>query len=234
MNYCNNCNNINPSMIMNRLPGMNPMMNFQIIDRQNPSFQMYNNDNMYNPMIGNNNIMNMAGRNIMEIPGSNFNMNFQKMNNICMNNNKIGRQNNNNMNLNNIISIFNNFFQRNINNNYNFYNNYNNINREKYIQFNVDDNNVINIKFVSLYKPNVIISIDKNRSLKYLLEEYAKRLEIPEIHLGKEINFLFNGEIIDFKDKRPIQSLSSDDLIIITVIDPHQIIKVNMHINNNK
>ena len=239
----NNFNNINRSMNTRSIPETNTMMNFQIMDREYPSFQMHNfndmnmnnyNNNMNNRIMDNINIntMNMTGRNIMGMPGANNNMNFQ---NICTNNNMNGRQINNNMNLNDVIRIFKNFYQRYTRNNYNFNNisnNNNNNNRKKYIQFNVDDNNVINIKFTSPDEPDVIISIDKNRSLKYLFEEYAKRLEIPEIHLGKEISFLFNGEEIDCKDTRLIHSLSSDDLIIISVIDPHGIIKVNKHINN--
>ena len=224
---CNNFNNISPLMNMNIIPGMNQMMNFQNMYQQNPFFQM-NNNNMDNqmPMRCNNNIMNMAGRNIMGMPNGFDNMNFMNMNNICINNDMMEGRINNYMNINDIINMFNNFLQRNNMNKNNINNNRNNNNnREGYIQIKVDDNNVINIKFITISEHNIIISIDKNRSLKYLFEEYAKRLGIPEIHLGKEITFILNGEIIDVKDTRPIHSLSSMDLITIIVIDPNEIIK---------
>ena len=99
---------------------------------------------------------------------------------------------------------------------------------EKYMQFKVDDCDIRNIKFSASSGLHVMISINKNRPLKDLFKEYAKRVGFPEFHLGKEIVFLFNALTIDVNDdKSTINSLFPKDLITITVIDQNEIIGAN-------
>ena len=96
------------------------------------------------------------------------------------------------------------------------------------MQFKVDDCDIRNIKFSASSGLNVMISINKNRPLKDLFKEYAKRVGFPEFHLGKEIVFLFNALTIDVNDdKSTINSLFPKDLITITVIDQNEIIGAN-------
>ena len=99
---------------------------------------------------------------------------------------------------------------------------------EKNMHFKVDDCDIRNIKFSDNSGHNVMISINKNRPLKDLFKEYAKRVGFPEFLLGKEIVFIFNGLIIDVNDeKNTINSLFPKDLITNTVICQKDIIGAN-------
>ena len=64
---------------------------------------------------------------------------------------------------------------------------------ERYIKFKVDNDNIRNIKFIASSRLNVMMSIDGNRTLKVLFKEYAQRVRFLEIHLGKEIIFLYDS-----------------------------------------
>ena len=210
----NNYNQLQMNMNMNQF--MNNMNNFQ-------NMNMMNNNMMG---MGNNNMMGMGNNNMMG--GKNMNdifMMFQKwyQGNIANNNN------------------FNNMMNNCQLNNNNFNNNNNNITNtvdqapkgilergEKYLKFKVDNCDIRNIKFSASSGLNVMISINKNRPLKDLFKEYAKRVGFPEFHLGKEIVFLFNALTIDVNDdKSTINSLFPKDLITITVIDQKEIIGAN-------
>ena len=95
---------------------------------------------------------------------------------------------------------------------------------EKNMHFKVDDCDIRNIKFSDNSGHNVMISINKNRPLKDLFKEYAKRVGFPEFLLGKEIVFIFNGLRIDVNDeKNTINSLFPKDLITIIVIFIQQV-----------
>ena len=90
---------------------------------------------------------------------------------------------------------------------------------EKNMHFKVDDCDIRNIKFSDNSGHNVMISINKNRPLKDLFKEYAKRVGFPEFLLGKEIVFIFNALTIDVNDdKSTINSFFPKDLITIIVI----------------
>ena len=99
---------------------------------------------------------------------------------------------------------------------------------EKYMQFKVDDCDIRNIKFIASSGLHVMISINKNRPLKDLFKEYAKRVGFPEFLLGKEIVFIFNALTIDVNDdKSTINSFFPKDLITINVISTQQVIGAN-------
>ena len=97
------------------------------------------------------------------------------------------------------------------------------------MEFKVDDcDDIRNIKFSASSGLKVMISINKNRPLKDLFKEYAKRVGFPEFHLGENIVFLFNALTIDVHDeKNTINSLFPTDSITITVIDQKEIIGAN-------
>ena len=103
---------------------------------------------------------------------------------------------------------------------------------ENYLKFKVDDYDIRNIKFSASSGLKVMISINKNKSLKKLFKEYAKRVGFPEYHLGKEIVFFFNSRAIDVNDDiNTIKSMFPKDLITITVIELKEIKGAN---NQNK
>ena len=241
---------MNPFMNINNYnqPQMNMVMN-QFMNKNMNNFQNMNmmNNNMMG--MGGNNMMGMGGNNMMGMGNNNMmgmgNNNMMGMGNINM----MGGKNMNDMFMmfqkwlqGNIASNINNNMMNNCQlNNNNFNNNNNNITNtvdqapkgilergEKYLKFKVDNCDIRNIKFSASSGLNVMISINKNRPLKDLFKEYAKRVGFPEFHLGKEIVFLFNALTIDVNDdKSTINSLFPKDLITITVIDQNEIIGAN-------
>ena len=180
---------------------------------------------------------NIMGNNM--VMGANNNKNVQEINNMDMNLmflNFIERLNMNNIS--NNINIFNknkDYFLNNMNGMHSSSFNSNHINignqvpdgslqGENNMHFKVDDCDIRNIKFSDNSGHNVMISINKNRPLKDLFKEYAKRVGFPEFLLGKEIVFIFNGLIIDVNDeKNTINSLFPKDLITIIVIFIQQV-----------
>ena len=223
------CNNNMVGMCNNNMMGM---CNNNMMGMGNNNMMGMGNNNMMG--MGNNNMMGMGNNNMMG--GNNMNKMFMMFQNWLKGtviNNINNNNNNNNMN--------NNFFQQNNMNNNNFNNNNNNNNTntgdqapkgilergEKYLNFKVDDCDIRNIKFSASSGLNVMISINKNKPLKELFKEYAKRVGFPEFHLGKEIIFLFNALTIDVNDNNTINSLFPKDLITITVIDQKEIIGAN-------
>ena len=215
---------------------MNPFMNMNNYNQQQMNMMMTHfmmnmmNNNMMG--MGNNNMMGMFNNNMM---GMNNNMNdmfmmFQKWY-------QANFANNNNNKKNIVLPCMD---SKNVNKNKN--NKYEIIadqapkgileSGKKYLQFKVDDCDIRNIKFRASSGLNVMISINKNKPLKDLFIEYAKRVGFPEFHLGKEIVFLFNALTIDVNDdKNTINSLFPKDSITITVIDQNEIIGA---INQNK
>ena len=176
---------------------------------------------------------NIMGNNM--VMGANNNKNVQEINNMDMNLmflNFIERLNMNNIS--NNINFLNNgcYIQNGMHSN-SFNPNHINIGNqvpdgslqgEKNMHFKVDDCDIRNIKFSDSSGLNVMISINKNRPLKDLFKEYAKRVGFPEFLLGKEIVFIFNGLRIDVNDeKNTINSLFPKDLITIIVIFIQQV-----------
>ena len=184
---------------------------------------------------------NIMGNNM--VMGANNNKNVQEINNMDMNLmflNFIERLNMNNIS--NNINIFNknkDYFLNNMNGMHSSSFNSNHINignqvpdgslqGEKNMHFKVDDCDIRNIKFSDNSGHNVMISINKNRPLKDLFKEYAKRVGFPEFLLGKEIVFIFNALTIDVNDdKSTINSFFPKDLITINVISIQQVIGAN-------
>ena len=176
---------------------------------------------------------NIMGNNM--VMGANNNKNVQEINNMDMNLmflNFIERLNMNNIS-NNINFLNNGCNQQNGMHSNSFNPNHINIGNQvpdgslrgkEYMQFKVDDCDIRNIKFSDNSGHNVMISINKNRPLKDLFKEYAKRVGFPEFLLGKEIVFIFNGLRIDVNDeKNTINSLFPKDLITIIVIFIQQV-----------
>ena len=244
----NNYNQQQMNMVMNQL------MNNNVNSNMNSNMNNFQNMNMVNNNVigmGGNNMMGMGGNNMMGM-GNNNMMGMGNNNMMGIgNNNMMGGKN-----MIDMFMMFQKWLQGNIANNNNFNNrmnycqlnniNFNNNNNnnitntvdrapkgilgrgEKYMQFKVDDCDIRNIKFSASSGLNVMISINKNRPLKDLFKEYAKRVGFPEFHLGKEIVFLFNALTIDVNDdKSTINSLFPKDLITITVIDQNEIIGAN-------
>ena len=213
----NNYNQQQMNMMMNQF--MNNLNNFQNMNMMNNNMMGMGNNNMMG--MGNNNMMGMGNINMMG--GKNMNDMFMMFQKWLQGNIGIQMMNSYHSNINN------------------FNNNNNNITNtvdrapkgilgrgEKYMQFKVDDCDIRNIKFSASSGLHVMISINKNRPLKDLFKEYAKRVGFPEFHLGKEIVFLFNALTIDVNDdKSTINSLFPKDLITITVIDQKEIIGAN-------
>ena len=254
MNPFMNMNNYNQqqmNMMMNQFMNNN-MNNFQNMNMMNNNMMGMGGNNMMG--MGGNNMMGMGGNNMMGMGGNNM-MGMGGNNMMGMgNNNMIGMGNNNMMgmgnNMNDMFMMFQKWYQakfannknNNMNNNNfqpNYMNNNNNNNTntvdqgpkgilergEKYLKFKVDDCDIRNINFKASSGLNVMISINKNKPLKDLFIEYAKRVGFPEFHLGKEIVFLFNALTIDVNDdKNTINSLFPKDSITITVIDQNEII----------
>ena len=183
---------------------------------------------------------NIMGNNM--VMGANNNKNVQEINNMDMNLmflNFIERLNMNNISNNinffnkNKDSFLNNYSPGNGMHSNSFNPNHINIGNQvpdgslrgkEYMQFKVDDCDIRNIKFRDNSGHNVMISINKNRPLKDLFKEYAKRVGFPEFLLGKEIVFIFNGLRIDVNDdKSTINSLFPKDLITIIVIFIQQV-----------
>ena len=99
---------------------------------------------------------------------------------------------------------------------------------EKNIHIKIDDSNVISIKFISSSGDKVMISINKDRPLKDLFKEYARRLKFPEFYLGENIVFIFNGRKIDVNDEmHTIGEFFPKDLITIIAIDQKAVIGAN-------
>ena len=67
------------------------------------------------------------------------------------------------------------------------------------IKYVSEDNapNLMNINFKASTGLNVIMTIPGNITLKSLFEKYMDRLHLPQIYLGNEIQFLYNGMKVD-------------------------------------
>ena len=67
----------------------------------------------------------------------------------------------------------------------------------KYVSENKNAPNLMNINFKASTGLNVIMTIPGNTTLKSLFEKYMDRLHLPQIYLGNEIQFLYNGMKVD-------------------------------------
>ena len=100
----------------------------------------------------------------------------------------------------------------------------------KFNQIKVDDCDIRYIKFIFISSSGcrIMISINKNRPLKDLFKEFAKKVGIPEFNLGVNIFFIFDALYLDVNDeKNTINNIFPKDLITITVIDSKEVIGAN-------
>ena len=238
--------NINAQEINNENHWLQYSLQRPITDNMNINY--FNNNNYINNNYNNihytkKNNINIHDNNSNDININNYNSNnfYNYNSNNISNSDNINISNSNNINISNSNNIHNNTnFNFGKNGMYREDSNDNHTNTEnqapvgllprgeKYMQFKVDDYNIRNIKFSASSGFKAMISINKNRPLKDLFKEYAKRVLFPEFHLGKEIIFLFNGLEIDVNnEENKIKSFFPKDLITITVVDQSEIIGGN-------
>ena len=163
------------------------------------------------------NIMPLTKMNIIQ--EMNKMMNFQNPNSNNINNNMMNNcMFNMNMMHNDLFNM--NMMNNNIINNKKYFQNMDFVQkkREKDMKFTVDFGNVINIKFSYISGFNAIISINRDRPLKFLFKVFAQKVGISEKLLGKGVIFLFNGLAIDVNNESPIHSLFPNNLNTIIVI----------------
>ena len=67
----------------------------------------------------------------------------------------------------------------------------------KYVSEDKNAPNLMNINFKASTGLNVIMTIPGNITLKSLFEKYMDKLHLPQIYLGNEIQFLYNGMKVD-------------------------------------
>ena len=205
----------------------------------NPYMNNYNPQHMNMMMNDFQNIMNnIMGNNIM-VMRSNNNMNVQEINNeIFMMFQKFLQMRN--MKNNNDDNILHNqrhgdgMYSNNINDNHTNTGNHPPVgileSVGKFNQIKVDDCDIRYIKFIFISPSGcrIMISINKNRPLKDLFKEFAKKVGIPEFNLGVNIFFIFDALYLDVNDeKNTINNIFPKDLITITVIDSKEVIGAN-------
>ena len=176
----------------------------------------------------NNNLFQQQNMNNM-----NFNQNMfqQYMNQINMNRNNPNFNFNNNMNNGNfnnafIQYMFQMFFQwmmlqgmnNNINNNFNFNLN-NNLNQYNNNNIKTKAPNFINFIFASSNGLTINLKVPSNNTIEDLLKLYAKKAGFSQNLLGKDINFLFDAEVMKVHDQTRLDEKFTGIYHTITVID---------------
>ena len=79
----------------------------------------------------------------------------------------------------------------------------------------------------------ITISTPLNVTLKELITFLLKKIDLNKSLIGKEINFLYNGGILDIKNKRKISDISNNkDEVVIMIIDINN--KINIRFNSCK
>ena len=212
----------------------------------NPNFNGMNMNNMNNYFMfqkflnsqSNNNLFQQQNMNNM-----NFNQNMfqQYMNQINMNN-QFGNQPNFNFSPNMNMGNFNNafiqymfqmFFQwmmsqgmnNNINNNFNL-NNLNNNNNNLNINNNIktEGANLLNFIFAASGGSTINLKVPRNKTIEDLLKLYAQKAGFSESILGKDINFLFDAQVMKVHDQTRLDVIFTRDYHTITVIDINNVL----------
>ena len=205
-----NMNNMNMNNMNNMF--MNMMMNMNMMNNMNMGNNINNINNMNNNM-GNMNIMN----------------NFQMPNNMPQNmmmNNNMNQQNFINMNIKNqrIIEMmgqngFNtNVGQMNVGGNapQEIIPRTNETMSEDYFK-NINNRGKINVVLNASSGLTVILATPPNASVKQLIRNYLKKLGLRKEVLNGGIIFIYNAEVINVNDERPLSSFLKDTSVIIVV-----------------
>ena len=67
--------------------------------------------------------------------------------------------------------------------------------------------NKISITFYASTGSKVTLEMEASTTIEDLVKEYAKKIDLPEDYLGKEVMFLYNGAQLDYKSQSPIGSM---------------------------
>ena len=145
--------------------------------------------------------------------------------NAQMNNNNFGVQNNNN---NNNMS----FSAGNVNTNNNGNNNKqqpkeliprnDQILKDNTLASANNNQPIINVTFDTSTGLRVLITAPRNTTIKNLIIQFIKRINISESHIGKDIIFLFNGEKMNPHSEKTLQDFPF--FAVITVFDQNNVI----------
>ena len=167
---------------------------------------------------------------------SNFNFNINNNNKNNMNNRFNNFFNNNSINNNNNINSRNNIYRKNLfRNNTISYLNYK-FNEPKQILPRIktlikvtdfEKGNIgylLNIIFVAGNGLRVNIPIPPNKTLEYLFRVYAKRIGLSENVLGTSVLFLYDGSLMNVKDKRSIGQVFRGNVYVITVVETSNVL----------
>ena len=76
----------------------------------------------------------------------------------------------------------------------------------------------ISINFESSTGSKVTMKMEVSTTIEDMVKEYAKKIDLPEYYLGKDVIFLYTGQKLDFKSKKTIGSMFRNNAII-TVFD---------------
>ena len=227
-----NMNNMNMNnMNMNNMNMMNMMNNMY---NNNMNGMNFNNMNMnmmnmmMNNMYNNNNMFNNIATNFGNMNNPNINMNnnnmANSMNNLGQNNNNFNVQNNNNIN-NMAFSSGNVNTINNVNNNQEpkeLLPRNDKVMKDNTLVSNNGNQPIVNIAFDASTGSKVIISAPKNTTIKDLIKQYIKKINISENHIGKDIIFLFNGEKMNPHSEKTLQDFPF--FAVITVFDQNNVI----------
>ena len=93
----------------------------------------------------------------------------------------------------------------------------------KYVSEDKNAPNLMNINFKASTGLNVIMTIPGNITLKSLFEKYMDRLHLPQIYLGNEIQFLYNGMKVDPNSNELVCNKFKNN-IFVTVFDQASVI----------
>ena len=85
--------------------------------------------------------------------------------------------------------------------------------------------NKISITFYASTGSKVTLEMEASTTIEDLVKEYAKKIDLPEDYLGKEVMFLYIGHKLDFKSKETIGSKFSNNETI-TVFDQGVVINL--------
>ena len=93
----------------------------------------------------------------------------------------------------------------------------------QYVSENKNAPNLMNINFKASTGLNVIMTIPGNITLKSLIEKYMDKLHLPQIYLGNEIQFLYNGMKVDPNSNELVCNKFKNN-VTITVFDQGSVI----------
>ena len=87
----------------------------------------------------------------------------------------------------------------------------------------IKDNKKLNIVFLSNYGLKVNLKVSAYISLEEMFKLFAKRLKVEEKYIGKEIQFLLGGKLLDPFSKNIVEHEFQDGMLI-TVFDQNGVV----------